>query len=405
MSIRVASEVGALERVICHRPGPELSAVTPRNRRDYLFTDLLDLQESRAEHEVFERVLKKFCKVSLVSDLLADVLDTEEGRECLLSSAGEGVRRLAEGRSAAQLARLFIEGRHAAASSASPLFDDVRDLLPPLPNLLFTRDAACVVGERVMIAAMKHSARWTEELIMRALFRYHPLLRNEGLLYDGPPERQAHTSIEGGDVHILREDLMLAGLSERTSVLGISALTTALFEETPLRDVVLVAMPSRRSAIHLDMVLTMLDSGICCAYQPFFAGSASRPVLHLTRGREGAVERDDLFDVLRDVGYPVEPVYCGRNSVSAEREQWASACNMLAVGPGHVLAYDRNEETLAALERDGGFKVLSASDFLEEGELPPAGERAAIAFRGTELVRGGGGPRCMTLPVRRAEVE
>lgn len=409
MSVRVTSEIGVLERVICHQPGPELSVVTPRNRAAYLFDDLLDEEESRAEHRAFAAVLERFGEVCEVLDLLTDVLEEPEGREFMLGHADPGIRDRAAGIDARDLARLFIEGQRAEISPGlggelAELLNEPGYLLPPLPNLFFTRDAACVLGDRVMIGAMAHAVRWTEELIMRALFGFHPLLAQEGLAYDGTSERRLNTSIEGGDVHVLREDLVLLGLSERTSAYGIGALSETLFERSPVRDVLVVLMPARRSAIHLDMIFTMIDRDLCCVYPPHFAGPTRLPVLHVTRDREGVSERADLFEALAAVGLLLEPVFCGGAfRTQQEREQWGSACNMFAVAPGQLLAYDRNDETLAALEAVG-FSVIAAREFLAGGRLPDPESRVVITFRGSELVRGGGGPRCMTLPVRRQEV-
>ncbi|MDH3733336.1 MAG: arginine deiminase family protein [Gemmatimonadota bacterium] len=408
MTVRITSEIGVLEHVICHEPGPELSVVTPRNASAYLFDDLLDEETSREEHRVFRAVLERFCQVSEVTDLLTDVLGMDEGREFMLRRAEEGVRRAAEGSTAEELAALFVEGKRAEVypsrgESLSRLVNERGYLLPPLPNLFFTRDAAGVVGDRALIAAMAHEVRWTEELIMRALFRFHPLLQNAGLIHDQVESRRLNTSVECGDLHVLREDLLLVGLSERTSAAGIGLLSETLFEMTAVRDVLVVLMPRERAAIHLDMIFTMIDRELCCVFPPHFAGPTRLPVVHLSRGDDTAREREGLFAALRDVDLPLEPVFCGgprRNQ--QEREQWGSGCNMVALGPGRVIAYARNDETLSALEADGGFTRVEATELGDKSDLPDG--RIVITFRGSELVRGGGGPRCMTLPVRRQDV-
>ena len=160
-----------------------------------------------------------------------------------------------------------------------------------------------------------------------------------------------------------------------------------------------------RTAIHLDMIFTMIDLELCCVFPPHFSGPTRLPVLHMTRGSDAVSEREGLFDALADVGMRLEPIFCGGpRRTQQEREQWGSGCNMFAVAPGKLLAYARNDETLRALERDGGFRIIDAPSLLAESSTP-VDDRFVVTFRGAELVRGGGGPRCMTLPVERRDVE
>lgn len=399
--VGVTSEIGVLEAVLCHRPGPELGVVTPANQDDYLFDDLLDLERARQEHARFTAVLERFTRVLEVGDLLEEVLEIPDARASLLAKSDPALRERAEDVPAAELARLFVEGEEGRGGALAALVNEAGYTLPPLPNLFYIRDCAAVVADRVLISAMRHEVRWTEEVIMQTLFSFHPELTNGGILYDGTDERRMNTSVEGGDLHVLREDLLLVGLSERTSAAGIDTISEHLMAETDVRDVLVVALPSHRTSIHLDMIFTMVDRDLCCVYPPYFLGPGRRPVLHLTRDGE-LRERADLFSALEELGLPLEPIRCGgeRRTVQ-DREQWGSGCNLFAVAPGRLVAYDRNEHTLEALEREGGLRVVPAVDFLT-GDAPVAeDERVVVAVEGTELVRGGGGPRCMTLPVAR----
>lgn len=404
----VGSEIGALEAVICHTPGPELLAVTPANRADFLYDDIIDLDAARAEHRVFESILARFAEVYQVRDLLQDLCADPDARGSLVEQAAGMVhlQPLAahlRDLEAGELVSYFVEGREVSEGPLQKLLGVQGYDLPPLPNLFFTRDAAMVVGGGVVIGSMRYTARWTEELLMKALFRYHPVLLNGGLIYDGSEERRGGYTIEGGDLHVLRPDLVVMGLSERSSPGAFDAISERLVEEQGVRDILVVVLPTDRSMIHLDMIFTMVDREQCVVFPPEFVGPGRASVLHYRAGREGMEEKADFFTALRDVGMPLEPIRCGGGRrTDQEREQWSSGCNFVAVRPGLVLGYSRNEHTYREME-GAGYRIVDAVDFLTGQEDIADDQRAVIAFDGAELVRGGGGARCMTLPVRRAD--
>ena len=401
--IQVRSEIGSLRRVLLHRPGQELENLMPDTIQRLLFDDIPYLKLAQEEHDRFCQVLRDCgAEVVYLEDLTAEALsDPAVKRQFVLDYIrdagihGEKRTGMIADYFLAMSTRNMVLQMMAGVRKADirgygrkNLTDYLGDYYPfvvdPMPNLYFTRDPFACVGDGVSIHRMYAHTRDRETLFARYIFRHHPEYGRVPLLYE--PEDE-HT-LEGGDILVLSPKVAAVGISQRTHPVAIELLAKRLLrEENGFEQVLAIDIPKARSFMHLDTVFTMVDR------DKFTVHPNIREELRLfvlERGEHGRLsiteEHGKLEDVLRehlDLDR-VTLIPCGGDSpIDAAREQWNDGSNTFAVAPGKVVVYDRNHTTNRLLA-DHGIQVLP---------IPSS-----------ELSRGRGGPRCMTMPLRRDPV-
>jgi arginine deiminase len=413
LSVDIRSEIGELESVILHTPGAEVENMTPENAERALYSDILNLNIGLAEYNQLSGVLSQVASTFEVSSLLEQVVELPEAREELvrnicLNENKENIRDHLLGLPAKHLATALIEGVLMEKDNLTKFLHKGRYELIPLHNFFFTRDSAVCLSNKVIISKMASVVRERESIIMESIFKHHPDFGIETINPANSPYLPDIT-IEGGDVIVAREDVLLVGTGARTTSQGIDFILNYCQQEKLTKHILVQELPFKpESFIHLDMVFTLLDIDKCMVYEPVILKPNKLQTVHIVL-KEGKVvsifNEENLLIALNKLGFDLEPVICGGTADpwTQEREQWHSGANFFAIAPGKVIGYARNTYTLDELSKHG-FEILKAKSIIKCNDNINNYKKCVIAIEGSELARGGGGARCMTMPVKRKPV-
>ncbi len=416
ITIDVRSEIGDIEGVVLHTPGHEVENMTPKNAERALYSDILNLSVAGKEYEQFREVLKKLTKTFQVEDLLRNILSNEKiktnllDRLCKFEQRPDVLDYLMQ-LTHKELSRQLIQGVVEKKDTLTKYLSRERYALRPLHNFFFTRDASMAVLDDVLIGRMANNVRERESFIMEAIFDYHDVFKTRTVNPLNKKNCSPDTSIEGGDVLIARDDILLIGDGSRTTSQGIDFIIEQLIQQGEKdRHILVQELPYHpESFIHLDMVFTMLNKDECMVYEPLILKTNKYQTIHIhiQNGKVYSIkEEENLLKALKRLGMDLKPIMCGgtKDSWIQEREQWHSGANFFAVGPGKVIGYGRNEYTMEEMNNQG-YEILPAKEIIGGKIEADKYKKYVISLDGSELPRGGGGARCMTMPVRRKRVD
>lgn len=404
--INVHSEIMPLKKVLLHRPGNELLNLTPDSLTRLLYDDIPYLKVAQEEHDEFASILRKNgVEVVYLEDLAAEVLEinpnirdkfikqfvaeagvvTPKYKSALIKFLSdfadnkELILKTMEGVSVIELAAMEKDTEHSLVDLVT---EDSKFLADPMPNLVFTRDPFASIGNGISLNKMYSVTRNRETIYAEYIFNYHPDFKNTYKFYD----RYNPYHIEGGDILVLNKNTLAIGVSQRTMPEAIEELSINVFKDpSEIHTVLAFVIPSSRAFMHLDTVFTQID------YDKFTYHPGIMETLQVFEIKEDETEgvlvkeiNDSLENILEKyLDKDITLIPCGGgDKIISEREQWNDGSNTLCISPGVVVVYDRNNITNAVLRRYG-IKVLE--------------------MHGSELSRGRGGPRCMSMPLIRED--
>lgn len=392
--VNVFSEIGELKSVLIHRPGDEVENLTPEYLNRLLFDDIPFKNKAIEEHNFFANLLrKKGVEVLYIEELVAETLDQNPNikNEFVDQFISEGkinknyqqeYKNYLTNLSNLDMVKKMIAGTTKLDLNISTKFGEDPFIADPLPNVLFQRDPFASIGNGVALCNMWSETRNRETIFPDLVFKHNLRFKDIHRYFD----RNIEGNVEGGDILVLNSEVLIIGESQRTNEKGIKKLAELLFKNSSYKKIIILELPKSRSFMHLDTVFTNIDYDKFLVHPLIFDSMNEFKIFSITSINNGKIKKEELkinlTQLLKEtLGHEITLIRCGANDpIAAAREQWNDGTNVLAIAPGEVIAYDRNWVTNKLL-KEAGIKI----------NLIPS----------SELSRGRGGPRCMSMPLNR----
>lgn len=399
----ITSDIGKLEKVIVHRPGEELEYLTPKYLEELLFDEIPWLERAREEHDKFANLMRnEGVEVYYISELMEEVLNKDsklkenfiidhlnlshisnpDTRDAVFEYLMEKGNKYVIETLIRGLKKDYVQTLKDCQSLADLTKYSFPFYLAPLPSMYFSRDQGIQIGKEMLIGSMFNDTRKRETLFIEYILKHNNLFKDTSRV----TEEEIPPGVEGGDIIVLSEKTIMIGLSERTTVQAIETIAQELLVKKQLaKEILVVQIPAKRAYMHLDTVFTMVDMDKFLMYPGIKEHTYTYLLTPDKKGKVKAISCPSLQEAIeKSLGYPVKIIYSGADDpIIAAREQWGDSTNTLAISPGKVMVYNRNMVTNRQLNKEG-IEILE--------------------FEGSELVRGRGGPRCMSMPISRSKL-
>jgi len=414
MNNKIYSEVSPLRLVITHKPGIEHTFITPNNIKEkiqvngelkdnpnfLLFDDIIQLKNAQKEHEEFHSILHSFTDGNTYefSDLLIYIMKDESIKKNLINECIELESK--DYNNFIDFEQLIkLESKLLVEALISGYLKNEKIFTYPIPNLIFTRDIAVVIGKTLLITWNKKNVRNRENILSKYVFSNFKGFKDMNI-YDFH-EKHPDLSIEGGDILILDKHRVCIGISERTTIKSIKKISKLIFNQG-FKSIFAVNLPKKRTYMHLDTVFTLTSENEALIYPPFLNEDTNTEIHIFKKNNDHFISNKNLINTLKNDGLELKPIFCGGNSrIMQNREQWTDGANAFSLEPGKIICYRCNEYTIKELSKNN-YEIITSKSYIDNYEIyNKSKNKFVITLDSSELVRGRGGPRCLTLPILR----